>query len=138
MNGSTTKGSMHQGTPKAAQRQRASLAARTAADPDVGDLSACNDAIMPDRELSEALQTYVWGTAGLPWPSERPDALQADQQRFLPMLREIVAVAFSVDPFAGTLNEAAGRAEAALRAQYPDLTEDAIRAVGNLFAYQWK
>jgi hypothetical protein len=54
---------------------------RTAADPDVGDLAACNDAVMPDRELSEALQTYVWGTAGLPWPSERPDALQADQQR---------------------------------------------------------
>jgi len=92
---------------------------------------------MADPVLSAALLSYIWGDRSLPWPSQRPESLRAEQRQYLPILTEIIAVAFEADPMSGSLHEVADRAESIVRSRF-DLSDEAIRAVGNLFAYQWK
>jgi hypothetical protein len=65
-------------------------------------------------------------------------ALDEDQLNLLPEIRSVITTAFEVAPDAQTISELAGRAEAAVKAAHPGLTDDAVRAVGALYAFDWK
>lgn len=98
----------------------------------------CDDHGVPDLALSAALVAYIWGDRSLPWPSERPEALAEEQLAFLPQIKSMIATAFADDPTAGTLTAMAERVESAVRAAYPELTEEAVRALGNYYSFCWK
>jgi hypothetical protein len=91
-----------------------------------------------DELLSEAVVTYVWGNRSAPWPSTRPEALSAVQRPYLPALEAIVEIAFAVEPTASSLAELADSAEAAVHRAYPELSSEALRAIGNLYSFSWK
>ena len=93
---------------------------------------------MPERALSAALVAYIWGDGALPWPSERPAALTEEQQAYLPQIKSVIATAFAHDPTEETLDTMAERVESAVRTAHPELTEEAVRAIGNYYSFCWK
>jgi hypothetical protein len=90
---------------------------------------------MTDEALSTAVVTYIWGRDGLPWPGHRPEALEPEQIKYLPLIREAIAVAFADDQPQDELQVAVARRTSLLRTAHPDLSEEAVRAIGSLYAY---
>jgi hypothetical protein len=94
-----------------------------------------------DALLSQAVVTYTWGDAGLPWPSRRPEAVRTefpDQADDLIMqVEEIIRLTDDARP-AGDLAEIADLVIAAVREHDPQLSEAAFRAIGALYSYSWR
>lgn len=93
---------------------------------------------MPDLALSAAVIAYIWGDGSLSWPSDRPEALTEEQLVFLPQIKSMIATAFADDPTTGTLTAMAECVESAARTAYPELTEEAVRALGTYYSFCWK
>ncbi len=107
-------------------------------------MSVCHDRVVVDDVLSEAVVTYVWGTQCRPWPSRDAEAVREKYGDLaldlVPRIQAIFALvdAMEVDWSSEDLNGAAHRIESLVRSMHPELGDDAIRAVGNQFAYCWK
>ncbi|HEY6794494.1 MAG TPA: hypothetical protein VI248_07410 [Kineosporiaceae bacterium] len=94
---------------------------------------------MLDLALSDAVVTYIWGDRGWPWPSERPESLSEEQLAYLPKIKSLIGAAFADDPPRETdLSAMANRVEGAVRTAHPELTDDAVRAIGSYYTYCWK
>lgn len=93
---------------------------------------------MTEPALSAALVAYIWGDRALPWPSERPEALTEEQRAYLPKIKSVIATAFADDPTDETLSAMADRVESGVRTAHPELTEEAVRAIGNYYSFCWK
>lgn len=98
----------------------------------------CDDHGVTEPALSAALVAYIWGDRTLPWPSERPEALTEEQRAYLPKIKSVIATAFADDPTDETLSAMAVRVESAVRTAHPELTEEAVRAIGNYYSFCWK
>lgn len=95
---------------------------------------------MTDPLLSRAVVIYVWGLKDRPWPSRDTEAVrQAFGEQALDLLPRIQTIFEMVDGapanWSGGLNAAADRIEATVREAYPDLDDEAVRAIGNQFSY---
>jgi hypothetical protein len=93
-----------------------------------------------DEVLSRAVVIYVWGLSGRPCPSRDTEAVsQAFGEQALDLLPRIEAIFNRVDAvpasWSGGLNAATDRIEAMIREAYPDLDDEAVRAIGNQFSY---
>jgi hypothetical protein len=100
---------------------------------------------MIDERLSAAVVVYLWGEPRrLPYPSEHPDdvarAFGDDSFDLVPRIRYIVDETFA-EPMAlpgEALSDSAQRIEAVVRARHPELGDEAVRAIGNRFAFDTK
>jgi hypothetical protein len=85
--------------------------------------------------------TYVWGDRGQPWPSQRPDAVRREFQDLadglITQVEEIVRSAKHVQP-TSDLAESGALVVAAVRERFPQLSYEALRAIGNLYTYGWR
>jgi hypothetical protein len=97
-----------------------------------------------DARLSEAVLTYVWGTGDRSWPSRDPEAVQRrfgeETSDFLPRVLAVFALVDATPPLWQTedLMTATNRMEALVREQHPELSDDAVRAIGNEYHFAWK
>ncbi|MFI6318358.1 hypothetical protein ACIBG8_12600 [Nonomuraea sp. NPDC050556] len=88
--------------------------------------------------ISRALVIYLTST---PWPSRNGEAVaQALGPELLPALDALVQemVAIPVDWENHTLESGTAWAREEMRRRHPDLTDEAVAALGGYFAYQWK
>jgi hypothetical protein len=96
---------------------------------------------MEDALLSRAVVTYIWGDRGLPFPSHRPEAVGRefpDQAADLVVrVRDVIQSAQHVRP-TDDLAETGCLVVAAVRERFPQLSEEALQAVGNLCTYAWR
>jgi hypothetical protein len=83
---------------------------------------------------------YVSGLDRRPWPSRDTEAVrQAFGQQALDLLPHIQAIFAMVDGapvnWSAGLNAATDHVERIVREAYPDLDDEAVRAIGNQFSY---
>jgi len=97
-----------------------------------------------DARLSRAVLAYVWGLAGRSWPSRDPDAIVGVLgDEGLDVTSRVEAIFRFVDgisdaewpQFAGSLKEMADSIEAKVQAAYPQLSAEAVAAIGNEWAF---
>jgi len=97
-----------------------------------------------DARLSRAVLAYVWGLEGRSWPSRHPDAtVRALGDEGLDLIPQVEAIFCFVDgisdaewwQFTGSLNEIADSIEARVQAAYPQLSAEAVAAIGNQWAF---
>ena len=106
-------------------------------------ISLSHDDRVYDETLSRAVVIYIWGVDGLPWPSHRPEALTTvfgDQALdLLPRVQSVLA-GVNEDPpdEKEDLAIAGRRVEASVRRRHPYLSDEAAKAVANLFTYAWR
>ena len=103
---------------------------------------------MDSGTLSSAIVTYVWGLDRRPWPSRDRAAIAATYGPDAADVQDAIDAVFAVvddpPPVAPTdwdhedLLTATRRIERILRAAYPELTDEAVRAVGGQFSYTWR
>jgi hypothetical protein len=93
-----------------------------------------------DAVLSRAVVIYVWGLNRRPWPSRDTEAVrEAFGEQALDLMPRIGAIFDMVDAapanWSGGLNAATDRVETMVREAYPDLDDEAVRAIGDQFSY---
>lgn len=96
-----------------------------------------------DALLSRAVVTYIWGDGRhrRPWPGQRPEAVGRefpDQAAGLIVrVKEVIESARHVVP-TDDLAQSGDFVVAAVREKFPQLSWEALQAVGNLYAYGWR
>ena len=98
----------------------------------------CEHRIVTNQALSAAVIAYIWGDHSQSWPSERPEALTEEQQEYLPTIKSALVAAFAHAPTEEDLSSAAVGAESDVRKQHPELSPEALRAIGNYYSFCWK
>lgn len=93
---------------------------------------------MVDLELSAAVVDYVWGVPRKPWPTCRASSLSPTQLILLPEVEAAMATARSVPATWSDLAEGHALAAAAVRRAHPTLSDEAVQAVANAYAYAWR
>lgn len=94
--------------------------------------------------LSSAIVTYVWGRQHRSWPSRDRAAIQIEYGTRAQDIQRALDEVFAVVDSAPTdwahedLPTASRRIERLVRAAYPDLSDEAVRAVGQEFSYSWR
>lgn len=99
-----------------------------------------------DEGLSHAVVVYIWGHSSkrqLPWPSAHPDAVEQQVDHAADLLPRVKALLNELDRdasqwFHPDLAMMFHRVENALRQRHPELTDDAVKALANWFAYNYK
>ena len=94
---------------------------------------------MADESFSDAVLTFIWGDHSKPSPGERPEYLTDEQIDYLPRIRVAIDLVFAEKPrYDETLEADTARREALVRAAYPELTEQAIHAIGNYYHFCYR
>ncbi len=91
--------------------------------------------------LSRAVVTYIWADRSLPWPSRRPNAVRAEfpdqADDLIRRVQDVIQSAQDVRP-TDDLAETGDLVVAVVRAKFPQLSEEVLQAIGNLYAYSWR
>jgi hypothetical protein len=95
-----------------------------------------------DETLSRAVVAYVWGIPPLPWPSGCLEAVREllgeQAHEVVPRVKMLVDEAFDVRPEGWDLAAIGNHVEGVLRQAHPELTDEALKAIGALYTYAWK
>lgn len=96
-----------------------------------------------DETLSSAVVTYVCGTRGRPWPQGDVEAVKEkfgdESPDLIRRIEKILALVGPAPP--GPYEELSAytdRIRQLVRSHHPELSDEAICAIGNLYAFGWK
>lgn len=98
----------------------------------------CDYRTVTNQDLSAAVIAYIWGDHSRPWPSEHPEALAEEQQAYLPTIKSALATAFAHAPTEKDVSSAARGADSDVREHHPELSLEAVQAIGNYYSFCWK